>query len=98
MFYLTQRDTDYHDTADSILLSKKWLAGEVCNATLQRSKFTPKTGKTSEIGAREIAKFLSKNGKTIAHNQVATYLRIEEQAIPELKNLLGNKQVNKNLT
>jgi len=83
---LTQRDTDFKDISDSCILAKRWLQKEFkgCNVTLQ-----PRPGKRTDlgedhIGARDIANFLSKKGKSISHNQVAKYLKIEE-SIPELK-------------
>jgi len=34
------------------------------------------THKNKEIGARQIAEFLSKNGKVVSHNKVARILKI----------------------
>jgi len=77
---LTQRNNDYRDVADSAVLAKRWLEGEVFKGTLRTSHSQPK-----KIGSPEIAKFLSKEGKAISHTQIAKYIKIEEQAIPEIK-------------
>jgi hypothetical protein len=84
---LTQRDTDYRDVADSCMLAKVWLES---GAKLLTNFTTSRQGKRTDldsnhITARQIAEFLSKQGKAISHAQVSKYIRIEEQAIDEIK-------------
>lgn len=69
-------------------MAKKWLEGD---RTGVKSLYTrDKTGRINQastsqgIGARQIADFLSKNGKTISHMQIAKYLNIAEKLIDEI--------------
>ena len=90
---LTQRDTEYHDTSDSILLAKRWLQSKVKTVnqfnSLNKTGFHPKGVKGGSESLpdsyRSIAKFLSKNGKTISYPIVGRYLCIVENGIPELQ-------------
>lgn len=78
---LTHRDTDYRDVADSVMLTKRYIESDGTVKSLYSSKKTHK----KEVGSREIADFISKEGKTISHGQVCKYLKIEEEAIDEVK-------------
>ena len=57
---LTQRDSNFKETYDSVMLVKRWLE---------------KKHKKS-ISSREIASFISKSGKAIAYNSIDKYLAI----------------------
>lgn len=84
---MTQRGEDYRDMADCIMLAKKWLEGSLSSG---KQVYTTKKGgyhthKVQEIGARQVAEFLSKQGKAISHAQVEKYISIEEKLHPDLK-------------
>jgi len=84
---MAQRGEDYRDMADCIMLAKKWLGGD---KKLLSGLTTSKQGKRTDlgeehIGARQIAIFISNQGKTISHVQVEKYITIEEGLSSELK-------------
>lgn len=81
---LTQRGEDYKDMADSVIIAKKWLKGE-----LKFDKKLKTEPKPLTVGAKEIAQFLSSNGKTISQAQVRKYLAIEEKLHQDLKDKVG---------
>ena len=70
---------DYRDMADSIMLIKHWLEG-----TVNQVDSSKKTHK-KEVSIRDIADFLSSQGKSISHEQVNKYITIEEKLHPTLK-------------
>jgi len=84
---LTQRDTDFHDTFESIILARYWLQSKaptvkqfhnrLKNGTLQGSEPQPDS-------YRSIAKFLSKKGKTLSYHTVKNYLDIRDKVSPEI--------------
>ena len=55
---------------DSVLLTKKYLEGQLGNGALPRR---PHVRKDQPIGAKEIAKFLSKNEKQSATKQYSAF-------------------------
>jgi len=86
---LTQRDTDYRDTSDSIILAKRWLKGEFESKPTLHSRTHGGDRRSQEIGVRQIANFISTQGKTISHTQVGKYIKIEEKLSPKLKEMVG---------
>ena len=78
---MTQRGEDYRDMADCIKLAKKWLEGNRTVKQLDSSKQTHKT----EISSRDIANFLSNQGRSLSHSQVQKHMLIETKLDPELK-------------
>lgn len=81
---ISQRDSSFQDTEDSIVLTRTWLESKV-NSVKQFDKI--KKTVTNPKGAgrapypdsfRSIAKFLSKNGKTLSHETIRKYLLIHD--------------------
>jgi len=87
---ITQRNIEFKDTEDSVMLAKKYLTERLRKGTLHRAEHTRQD---QDIGAREIAKFLSKNGKTISHSQIAKYINISEGLNPKVHSIVtkGNQ-------
>jgi len=90
---LTHRDTDFHDLEDSVVLARQWLTIKEPNVSRFDSRLKvlrdKKTGqlKGSESlpdSPRSIAKFLSKQGKTISHETIRNYLQIHDNLHPDL--------------
>jgi len=77
---LTQRFNEFREELDGVLLAKNYLE-EHLRPSGGRS---PHTRPDQEIGAREIAKFLSKDGKTICKSKVAELLKIQEKLSPKI--------------
>lgn len=78
---------NFHTELHSVLLSKKWLEQSTVNSvytTKDKSKGGYHTHQSQEIGSRQIADFLSKEGKAISHATVSNLLRIQEGLSPEL--------------
>lgn len=88
---LTQRDTDYHDTAESIKLARSWLQSKAGDVKQFNNMLNVRKGKQgfqsiqSPDSYRSIAIFLSKNGKVISYVTVKNYLDIEDKLAPDLK-------------
>jgi len=74
---LTQRFNEFREELDSVLLAKDYLENR---PTGGQFKATHK----DETGAREIAKFLSKEGKAISKSKVADVLKIHKNLAPEI--------------
>ena len=88
---ITHRDTDFQDTKQSILLARGWLTANVPTVQLFDSRFDSRNDKGQLLGSnpqpnscRSIAKFLSKNGKTIGRQTVKNYLNIADKLNPEI--------------
>lgn len=89
---LTQRDTDFKDTEDSIVLARAWLQSGVNSVKRfneikhQKTQKNPKgAGRPDEPdSSRQIAQFLSKQGKMISHVTICSYLTIYDKLDPEL--------------
>jgi len=92
---ITQRDTDFHDTGESIILARSWLESKASNVkqfdnTMKKDKqgITHVKGTEGSIQTpdsyRSIAKFLSKNGKSICYETVRNYLDIYDTLDPKL--------------
>jgi hypothetical protein len=81
---LTQRNTDFHDTSESIVLARAWLQSGVSNVKQFNRTQLSKRGREGEgrpqeeDSYRSVAKFLSKNGKTISYVTVKNYLDIND--------------------
>ena len=78
---ITQRDTDYHDTREGIVLARQWKQSKVSNVK-QFNKTLSVRGRLGEgrpqepDSCRNIATFLSKHGKAISHQTVKNYLDV----------------------
>jgi len=83
---ITQRDTDFHDKKEAIVLAYKWLQTK-SKTVKQFDSLSRKggRGKVEEDSYRSVAKFLSKQGKTINHETVRQYLNIEFKLNKEIK-------------
>ena len=90
---LTQRDTDYHDTSESIVLARGWLQSGTNTVKQFNSEF--KSGKhikglhgtePQEDSYRSVAKFLSKKGKAVCYVTVKNYLDINDKVDETIKN------------
>ena len=75
---LAQRSDDFKEERGTILFVKDYLS-----RTVMGHDSSKKTHK-NEIGARQIALFLSKDGKVVSHNKVARILKIENSISPEI--------------
>ena len=92
---ITQRDTDFHDTLESVVLARNWLGSKSLtvnqfNSELKKHKSGDHSkgvwGTESQPDSyRSIGKFLSKNGKAVSHVTVKNYLDIEDKLTPDLK-------------
>jgi hypothetical protein len=81
---LTNRGDDYKDLADSIMLVKRWLGSDRTSInSLIENKNTKK--KKQEIKPKDIAEFISKQGKTISVGTILKILSIEENLDEEIK-------------
>ena len=86
---LVQRDTDFRDTEESIVLARNWLGSGCQRAELFGTlhKEIQKRKKKFQIlpnSNKSIAKFLSKQGKTISDDTIRNYLQIYDNLAPEL--------------
>jgi len=86
---ITQRDTDVHDTAESIYLARSWLQSG-CNRVNQFNTVVAQqrkkngTFESSPDSYRSIAEFISKNGKTISYVTVKNHLDMKDKLAPDL--------------
>jgi len=91
---ITQRDTDFHDTREGIVLSRNWLQSKCSDVKQFNNMLNVIKGKQGfqEIkqpdSYRSIAEFLSKNGKAVSYGTVSNYLRIHDKLCPELLNIV----------
>ncbi len=82
---LTHRGTDFRDMEDSIVLSRAWIQSKERSVKPFDTRFTRKekglfTGSKIKIDSvRSISKFLSKQGKTLSHETIRSYLLIHDQ-------------------
>lgn len=81
---MTQRDTDYQDTSESIVLARGWLQSGVNSVKLFnriKTETNPKGAGANpqEDSYRSVAKFLSKNGKAVCYVTVKNYLDIYDK-------------------
>lgn len=96
---LTHRDSDFGDTEDSCVLARAWLgtgAGTVKQFDSAYKAYKSGSHKKGKEGSeplpdscRSIAKFLSKQGKTISYETIRNYLLIHDNLIPELHKKVG---------
>lgn len=87
---LSQRDSDFQDKEDSIVLAREWLQSK--SKTVKQFNSLNKTGFHPEgkkgggepllDSFRSIAKFLSKQGKIISYATVKNYLDIHDKSHP----------------
>jgi len=87
---LTQRDTDYHDTSEGIVLSRNWLQSK-SSTVKQFNNRAIGSGDKGLKGSipqpdsyRSIANFLSKNGKAVSYGTVKNYLDVYDKLAPNL--------------
>lgn len=76
---ITHRDVDFQDKREAVVLAHNWLSSKSIgvkqfNTAQQRDKFGK--FKPTENSCRSIAKFLSKEGKTISYVSVRNYLQM----------------------
>jgi hypothetical protein len=88
---LTQRETDFKDTEESIVLARAWLQNKCSTVKLLDSAYKSgkhtkgKEGSEPQVdSSRQIAQFLSKQGKMISHETIRSYLIIYDKLDPEL--------------
>jgi len=92
---ITQRDTDFHDTAESIDLARHWLQSNA--QTVNQFNSLSKRGKVEGRGNvgpdsyRSIAGFLSKNGKAVSYVTVKKYLDIKDKLPEDIYNSIERK-------
>lgn len=85
----------FNSGLDSTLLVKKHLESQVSTPlTPQKNKRgqTRSDEKYQGVGARQIATFLSKQGKLISHEKIAQYLRAKENVAPDILEKAIRKQ------
>lgn len=90
---ITQRDTDYHDTREGIVLARNWLQSKCVDVKQFNSKRCDGQDKRPQNfpepnSYRSIATFLSKNGKTVSHVTVKNYIDVNDKLSPELLDLV----------
>jgi len=89
---ITQRDTDFHDTREGIVLSRNWLQSESTDVKQFNNGWKQQQdnqGKfISDKCYRSIATFLSKNGKAVSYGTVSNYLKIHDRLCPELLHIV----------
>jgi len=93
---ITQRDTDFHDTREGIVLARNWLqSGETdvkrFNTCLKDGRKAGEQHQPQPDSYRSIATFLSKNGKAVSYGTVSNYLKIHDRLSPKLLTIV-NKQ------
>jgi len=86
---VTQRDSDFHDTGESIVLARCWLHSKcngvkLFNTVIQQKRKNDGTFDSSPDSYRSIARFLSKQGKTISYVTVKNYLNVFDNLHPDL--------------
>jgi len=86
---VTQRDTDYHDTSEGIVLARKWLRSNETdvkqfNSHLSDGRKAPPQNQPVDDSYRSIAHFLSKNGKAVSYVTVKNYLDVRDKLAPDL--------------
>lgn len=92
---ITQRDTDYHDKEAGIVLVREWLrtgVNRVNQFDTARKQNRDRKGKYQEVddSYRNIAKFLSKNGKAVSHETVYQYLKVHDNLNKEIHSQIGS--------
>lgn len=88
---VTQRDTDYHDTSEGIVLARNWLRSNETdvkqfNSHLSDGRKAPLQNLPVDDSYRSIANFLSKNGKAVSYVTVKNYLDVRDKLAPDLFN------------
>ena len=86
---VTQRDTDYHDTSEGIVLARKWLQSNVetvkqFDGLKSKRGIVEGRGNSPPDSYRSISSFLSKNGKAVTHQTVKNYLDVRDKLAPDL--------------
>lgn len=76
---INQRDVDYQDKKESVVLAYNWLQSK-CQCVKPFDTLNIKKGlkgfQPQEDSYRSVAKFLSKEGKSVSHETVRNYLKI----------------------
>jgi len=92
---ITQRDTDFHDKQQSIVLAREWLRSGVNSVKQFHNIMKGKKGFQAikkEDSCRSIAGFLSKNGKAVDYHTVADYIRIYDVLDKTLQKEVGSDE------
>ena len=99
---ITQRDSDFRDTNESILLARSWLQSKALTVNQFNSELKKHTGGNHSKGVwgteslpdsfRSIATFLSKNGKTISYVTVKNHLDMHDKLMPEIYEQIRKKK------
>jgi anti-sigma28 factor (negative regulator of flagellin synthesis) len=97
---ITQRDTDFRDTNESVVLARSWLQSKVTgvnqfNTVLKQQRKNNGTFDSSPDSYRSIASFLSKNGKTICYNTVKNHLDIFDKLPDDVYELVRKNDTGK---
>lgn len=84
---MTQRDTDFHDTLQSVVLARGWLQSGV-QRVKQFDTLNIKKGlkgfQDVKDSCRSIATFLSKKGRAVSYESVRSYLKMNDDLHPDL--------------
>jgi hypothetical protein len=97
---ITQRDTDFRDTNESIVLARSWLQSGESNVN-SFNKTLSKRGRLGEgrpndsDSFRSIAKFLSKNGKAVCYGTVKNHLDIYDKLPDDVYELVRKNDTGK---
>ena len=101
---ITQRDSDFQDKESSIILSRNWLQSKALTVKQFNSE-TKKGGihkeglhgtETQPDSCRSVAKFLSKNGKTISYATIKYYIDIHDKLDTTLhKKVMNNESISR---
>jgi len=78
---LAQRSDDFREEMATVKFVRKYLNDQLRNGAIRRR---PHERSDQDIGARQIALFLSKDGKMISHSKVANLLKIDARVSPKL--------------
>jgi len=88
---ITQRDTDYHDTREGIVIARDWLQSKAQDINhfkpfkmVKHPQGNDGRFKEKDVTYKKIANFLSKNGKAISYVTVKNYLDVNDKLHPEL--------------
>lgn len=81
---LAQRSDDFREERGTVLFVREYLAGVMGHDTRDNTGRINKASTSQGIGARQIALFLSKDGKVVSHNKVARILKIENSISPDI--------------
>jgi len=100
---INQRDVDYQDKKESVVLAHNWLQSKATSVKRFDSRYIQLGGKSglkgskpSEDSYRSVAKFLSKEGKSVSHETVRNYLKIHFNLDKNIEKKVGKRFNGKN--